>query len=273
MPAHRDSLRITDTYRKRLVALRDHAAGVARDAWAQLDPEALDATHAEWVAATATTTEAIQHAGLQLTAGYLAAFLTSEMRRPTTPPPINPARYAGRARDGRPLTDTLAATLIAVKTALTDGTPVTDALAAGATRATRLVSSEAIAAPRAALADEIHADPRISGWRRVTAGGCGACLAAASETHGDDEPLPVHDGCRCTAEPVVAGTPDHFPRPTGRQLLDHMTVDEQDALLGAEKAQLLRSGAIDLSDLISRSPMVAIDDQITETPLKDLTGQ
>jgi hypothetical protein len=83
MPAHRDSLRITDAYRQRLIALRDHAAHVARGAWRQIHPEDLDATHAAWVATTATTTEAIQHAGLQLTAGYLAAFLTSELRRRT----------------------------------------------------------------------------------------------------------------------------------------------------------------------------------------------
>jgi hypothetical protein len=272
MPAHRDSLRITDTYRQRLLALRDHAASVARGAWSRLDPEDLDATHAAWVATTATTTEAIQHAGLQLTAGYLAAFLTSELQRRTAPPAIDPARYAGRSRDGRPLADTLGGTLISVKAALADGTPVSEALAASGVRATRLVSSETIAAPRAALSDEIHADSRIRGWRRVTSGGCGACLAAASETHGDDEPLPVHDGCRCTAEPIVADTPDRYPRPTGRQLLDRRTDEEQDALLGADKAQLLRTGEIDLHELLSHSPMTAIDDQITETPLKDLRG-
>jgi hypothetical protein len=273
MPARRDSLRITDTYRHRLIALRDHAATVARRAWTQLDPEDLDATHSAWVATTATTTEAIQHAGLQLTAGYLAAYLTSELQDRVSPPALDPARYAGRSRDGRPLTETLGATLISVKAALADGTPISDALAAGAGRATRLVGSETIAAPRAALSDEIRADSRIRGWRRVTAGGCGACLAASSETHGDDEPLPVHDGCRCTAEPIVADEPDRYPRPTGRELLDRMSADEQDALLGAEKAQLLRSGAIDLHDLLSHSPMAAIDDQITETPLKDLRGQ
>jgi hypothetical protein len=66
---------------------------------------------------------------------------------------------------------------------------------------------------RAALGDGIRTDERIVGWHRVTAGGCGACLAAATRTYATHEPLRVHDGCRCGAEPVVA-TSRPRPRPT-----------------------------------------------------------
>jgi hypothetical protein len=127
-------------------------------------------------------------------------------------------------------------------------------------------------AARAATSDGIRADERLIGWRRVTSGGCGACLAAATGAiHADRTALPVHDHCRCTTEPVVRDVPDTVTRPTGADMVAGMTTAQQDAALGTETAALLRAGQITLPDLIATSPMVAIADQITQAPIKALT--
>ena len=270
MPAERRSLEITDAYRARLVQLRDQATQLAAARW-ELAPEDLDASHSRWLELAATALRATQQAGVRLTAAYAAAFLASELRQPSAPPAIDATRYAGMSRDGRLLEDALAPSLYTVKAAIADGQSFEEASALGRSRALRAVASDAIAAPRAALADVVREDGRIVGWRRVTSGGCGACLAAATGAiHADDEALAVHDNCRCSMEPVVKGVPDRATRPTGRELFDGMSSEDQDRLLGAEKAELVRSGEAPLEALIDSSPMATVPDQLTEAPLEAL---
>lgn len=66
---------------------------------------------------------------------------------------------------------------------------------------------------------------------------------------------------------------DPHPRATGKELFEALTKPEQDALLGAEKADLIRSGKAELADFVMRqeSPAPKEDDFITEKPLKDVT--
>jgi hypothetical protein len=210
---------------------------------------------------------------VRLTGAYLTAFLRSELGRPVTGPAIDPGAYVGSSRTGKPLDVAITDTVITVKKAIAAGHPPNDAFDVGRAQAERLAITETMDTARAALSDSIHSDPRIVGWHRVTAGGCGACLAAATRTYRDHEPLRVHDNCRCGAEPIVADVPDRFPRPTGHDIFDGMTVAQQNAALGAPTAQLVRSGKVPLHDLIAVSPMEAIPDQITQAPLKALQDQ
>ncbi|MCK9250358.1 MAG: hypothetical protein M0P31_15465 [Solirubrobacteraceae bacterium] len=114
------------------------------------------------------------------------------------------------------------------------------------------------------------------GWvRKAEATACGACLALAD---GRVRPpsmrsFPKHTRCRCIAVPVG---PDGERPPTGREVFDGLTVEEQNALFdhrgGAAKAELLRNGDLELSDLVKFSEDRArgiTDYEIGEASLSD----
>lgn len=272
MPAHARSLRITDTYRLHLKHLRARGVNYAREQWATLDPQDLDGSHAAWVQKVALTLTELQRAGARLSLAYLTAYLRSETGKGFVAPPVDLSAHVGKARTGKPLAEALVPSLFTVKGAIGAGAAVDAALKLGLDRAARVTGEETIAPARATLQDGIREDGRIIGWRRVTGGGCGACIAAATGAiQADDELLEVHDHCQCTKEPVVADVPDDTHRPTGPAMFRAMPVHEQDAVLGPEKAGLLRTGAIGFKDLIQHDPMSAIPDGITEAPLSALT--
>jgi hypothetical protein len=269
MPAHERSLQITDRYRERLSALRAQAVTLTKDGWRTLDPAELDRAHAAWVQRTAVLLTELQRGGIRLSLAYLTAYLRSETGRITTPP--LPTVQAGVARSGVSLEEALVPSLFTVKKAIGEGQAISAALALGLDRASRLATDETAAAARDTLAEGIREDGRIIGWRRVSGGGCGACDAAATGAiQADDETLEVHPFCSCSKEPVVAGVPDAVQRPTGEEMFHAKTEAQQDAMLGKDKADLIRSGDIDFHDLIQHDPMVAVPDGITEAPLQAL---
>jgi hypothetical protein len=59
-------------------------------------------------------------------------------------------------------------------------------------------------------------------------------------------------------------------RPTGQELFDSLSKDEQDELLGPEKAEMVRRGEIELSDLVQRENLEHGDHYIVPKPLEDL---
>lgn len=269
MPASPRSLRLTDVYRDRLVQLRDRVDQAARQQWGAVTIADLEAAAARWTRDVATLVETAQRAGVRLTSAYLAAYLASELARPPAVPAV--PDHAGAAEDGRALADALGVAVIGTRVALKAGHDPAVALEHGISRGARLAAGAVMFAPRAALTEAIRADDRIVGWRRVTGGGCGACLAAATGAiHADSEALPVHDNCRCTTEPVVRGVRERAARPTGRDLFAGMSPSDQERLLGPEKAELIRAGEARLDDLIARSPMATVADRITEAPLSAL---
>lgn len=271
MPANARSLLVTDGYRRRRAVLRDQAVTVATNNWRRIDPRNLDRSHAAWVTRTAPLLADLQRIGARLSAAYLTAYLSSEMGRRTSAARVDLAARVGRARDGRAIDETLVPTLYTVKGAIGEGLEMAAALSQGLSRAVGVVGEEAVAPARGALSDGMVADDRIVGWRRVTSGGCGACLALADGAiHADDDFIEVHDNCSCDSEPVVADVDDSAARPTGHEMFTALGKDDQDALLGEEKAQLIRTGEVALHDLVQREPMAVIPDGITERPLQDL---
>jgi len=86
----------------------------------------------------------------------------------------------------------------------------------------------------------------------------------------------VHRHDRCVAEPVIRGVRDRVDRPTGEQLWHRMTPIQQDTVFsnrgGHQKADLIRSGAVALPDLVTPSPLATMPDEITETPLAALAS-
>jgi len=269
MPRERRSIEITDTYRDRLRVLRARVDRAARAGWARITIDNLQADHDQWAAQIGAVVAAAQFAGVRLTSAYLAAYMASELQRPQEPPAVD-AGTVGAAPDGRPVDDLLASSLIGVRVALKDGAPPSVALDRGMARAARAVGESVMHAPREALAAQIRADDRIVGWHRVTSGGCLACVASATRPYGDSEPLDVHPGCNCSAEPVIRDVPQTVPRATGADVFDALAPAEQDARYGPA-AELVRSGQVPLRDMVDRSPMATQADQITQAPVSALT--
>lgn len=139
-------------------------------------------------------------------------------------------------------------------------------------KATRTAADLTWLAARDTLQQAVIEHSEVVGYRRIASPlACGACLALATgRTLPPETAFLDHPHCRCTIEPVVKGAP-MVSRRTGRRLFEEMTEQEQDRQFGPEKAALLRSGDIELEDLVS-APKGHIGRRklITETPLRDL---
>lgn len=272
MPASPLSLRVTDAYRARLAALRLNALRRTGEGWREISIDLLERSYERWLETTTAALTVVQQQGARASDGYLAAFLTTELGVRAAPRGAAD-EYAGKSRDGRELAEALAPPLLTVKQRLAqDSDDAGAALRAGLARALRVVVLDTAWAPRQALTDLMASDDRVIGWRRVTSGNaCGACLGAATGAIRKTDSVPdAHAHCRCTAEPVIRGVREHVARPTGADLFASKTPLEQDQLLGADKAELVRSGVITLPDLVAVSPMATEPGHITEAPLAAL---
>lgn len=262
MPQSQRSLRLTDAYRRRLFSLRDQLQARAETTWPDLD--GIDA----WPAQMAQAVEVSQTAALRLTAAYLTSFATSETGKAQKPVAVEST--AGKGADGSPLAESMRSPLIGAFAALKEGKGEREALRIGLDRAKRQVGMDFDAAHRTGLMEAIHADDRFDGWNRALRGTCGACAASASGlTHALW--FPAHPGCQCVAEPRVTGTRDLFARATGLAIFHAKTQSEQDEMLGAETAARVRSGEIQLGDLVAHSELDSDQPNfITQRPLKDV---
>jgi hypothetical protein len=261
MPSNPQSLRLTALYRQRLLQSRQRVEQQAAARWPTI--EGLDGT--AWPAEMGRLVATAQAEAVRATAGYLAAFLRLETGAYATVT-IDSRQYAGASRDGRPLQEALRSPLIGTLGRLKRGDDPDDALAYGLNRATRMVSVDFDHAHRTAARETITADKRFAGFQRATAGTCGACMALS----GAGGPrFDVHPGCQCVPQPVVAGARDMFPLPSPLALFESKTKAEQNEALGQEAADKVRSGTIELSDLVATSAIATADDFITQAPVQD----
>lgn len=252
MPSQARSLRLTDAYRRRLFALREQVQGAAPGVFDS--PERL-----------AAMVEQAQKASLRLTSAYLTAFVASETGKPVRDISIDTRAYSGLTADGQPLAKGMRSPLIGYFTALKQGSSVEEARAIGIDRAQRQVGMNYDAAHRKALSDTIKADERFVGGQRAVRGTCGACAAFSGTPH-----MAVHPGCQCVEMPVVAGVKSTIALPTGTELFNAKTPEEQDAMVGPEVAERLRKGEIRMLDLVGESRLDSdAENFITQKPLED----
>lgn len=257
MPQNRRSLQLTDSYRVRLLWIGERAEALARHTWPSI--EELDAT--DWPERTAASLTIAQTQAVRISAGYLAAYARSEGARGTVPA-TDSKKYAGLARDGRPLAEALTSPIIGVRSALKEGRTPEQALRLGLVRATRTVGFEAVQAGRDALTDAIEADDRFTGFQRSVAGTCAACMALSGDPNAE-----VHPGCQCVSQPVVSGTRDRFPLPSGASLFAALSAPQKVAAVGAEAASLIEEGAADLKDFVGHSRLETdTPDYLTQKP-------
>lgn len=265
MPASQRSLRVTELYRQRVFGIRDRLERQAWDRWPTIDDD-----FDPWLAATAAATAGAQRDAIRATSGFLAAYLTSELGRRVQPPPLEADRYVGLARDGRPLTRSLNAPLIGLRAGLSAGLPAEEVLRAGLPRAVRQVGVDFDHSHRQALLDGMEADKRIEGWQRAVRGTCGACvgdIAIEVSVNLPSVPLLVHPYCQCVTVPVVTGTRNLVPLPTGQQLFERMSRQEQDDALGPGPAEQVRNGETSLADLVAESEIDTAQNFITQAPV------
>lgn len=269
MPANRRSITVTNTYRQRTAALRDQTARSAAAAYrSTVNLDDLEATHAAWATATERSVRVSQQTAGRLSNGYLAAYLASETGAVGG---AVAAPIATGAPSGKTVAEALAVALIAVRVALKGGDSFAQATSFAARRMQRDVGEMVMHSSRQTLTDAMAATPSVKGWRRVTSGGCGACLAATTdEVFAAAATIDVHPNCLCTAEPVITGIADRVRRPTGRDIFNGLTEQQQDELLGPDKARLIRSGDVPFDRLAGTSRMTAQPDALTERSLRDL---
>lgn len=250
MPRNRLSQSLTSAYKQRLDSFRVRLERSAVGGWPTLD----GLGGSDWVERTAGEVEQAQIGALRATAGYLTAFLSSELGYRVAGPTIESATYAGVGADGQGLIEGLQSPIIGIRAKLKEGVSPAKALAFGRDRAKRQVGMDFDAAHRKALIDTIDVDERFDGWRRVTTGTCGACLALSGRLEYGIT-FSVHPGCKCVSQPRVSGVPDLFPVPTGTELFDSKSEVEQDDALGPKAAALVRAGVIELQDLVEHEQL------------------
>jgi len=270
VPASERSFAVTDAYRERWESVKAAAQSLARSNWARLDPVDLDASYSAWQTTMVATVRAAQAQSVTASNAYLGAILVSELGEEVEAVRSPLSDYVGRSRDGRALADALAPPLITVKVAIGAGKGITTALREGQTRALRTIGLEVDHAARRSLQDALIGDPRVEGYVRAVRGTCGACLAVAGRSFDAQVHFPVHPGCACIAEPLIAGVFNRFPRPTGPELFAAMDESEQDEAVGPAAAELIRSGAISLEDLAGTSPQKTTEPFITQRPVSAL---
>lgn len=246
MPAHQQSLRLTELYRRRLVENAARAQALAAEFWPQIGQ--LDESN--WPAQAAEILARAQRNAVRLSAGYLTAYVGSELgkRQRLVAIPVEP--FVGVSRDGRPLTEALRSPIIGVLGALKAGKSSSEALNLGLVRAKRMVGFEAVQTGRDALLDAIGEDARTDGHARSVSGTCAACMALSGTSGPKFE---VHPGCECIPVPTVSGVTDRFPLPSGASLFAALTKPEQEKAIGPEAAALVRDGDADLKDFVSHS--------------------
>ena len=271
MPANPRSLRITDLYGRRLKAASIQLVRQVQARW-RLTGD-FDADYAAWLAFAIPATTAAQRFGVQLTAGYIAAFESSERSRPVPPPALNAESVVGRSRDGRPLREAWTSPPIKAKLAVREGKSTPEASRIAYDAASRLVRFDTDEAARIVMSEHLRRNEGIIGYRRVSQGEttCGGCLAAEDgEVLSPVEDFASHPGCDCVAEPVYGDVDDLFRHPTGQQRYNQLSPEEKVEAVGAEAAQLIDSDEIRLAQLEGRFETARGQDFLVERPVKDV---
>ncbi len=201
MPAKTASLRITETYRGRLVAIRKQAQTLAKQTWAKIPSDSLDNYQPSVLGLQIAE---LQRGAARLGAAYVSAFVASELGEAPVPP-VAVASQTGEAFGGRALGRALLGPMLGVKQAIGQGKDPAQALAEGGRELVKVVGLATDQAGREAQRVAMDLSPNIDDWRRAVKGTCDACLSATAEGTfvPAGEPLEIHPNCECVAEPNV----------------------------------------------------------------------
>lgn len=270
MAANPRSLQLTDRFSRQLAIVAGRVGDLASSRW-RLAPDDFDGSYSSWLDVVVPAAVQAQRQNVRLTVGYVNAFLLSETGSRVRLPQVDPNEFVGRSRDGRDLRDAWGSPPIKAKVAIGDGKGVGEASVIAQGAALKQVNVDVYHAARGPLAALTSAVSQFQGYTRVTGGAaCGACLGAADGTvFSSDEVFEIHANCDCVAEPVVEGVTDTVRRPSGQEIFNDLSESEQNARLGEQTAEAVRSGVVTVGDLVGRSPMNSEPDWLTQKPLSE----
>lgn len=292
MPATEQALRLEQMYGTQLGDLWRRIVAIVQAQYAQIDPERLAESFRAFIPQAAEVIALGQQQAQALAAAFIAQYVETETGRAFRSAPTS-NEIPGTTRDGADIRTALSGSIAAVWFSLQTGMDITLALERGrhiVSRTTGLTVSDAAEreqthqaeqAPAVRLTGTVRSVPigpapsnqsLLKGWTWVTVGHtCAACL---SQQDGSvrrwDQRGRRHPGCDCVRSPVVVGVPDAVKRPTGQDIFDSMTPEQQAAVFasaGDEKAKAIRSGDATLADFTHRDT-VAAGPIITEQSLE-----
>lgn len=244
MPANPASLVLTSRYHERVDRLARSTGKAVAGRFAAVDRENLSESLQAFVVDAISMLAAAQGAAKGLSAGYFAALSALETGRVQQ---TAGADVVGHATDGRELGPVMGVVPARVYVALKQGKSIDQALSYGRFGAEHRARTEVMDAARSEL-DAHMADAPVKGWRWRSKGTCGACLALDDGAVREGL-METHPGCQCVPEPAFE-VPETVEPETGHERFLNLPVSEQDALLGVDLAQGIRSGAIAWGDLV-----------------------
>jgi hypothetical protein len=156
----------------------------------------LDRTYPAWATAVAALVAKHRVTSTNLAAAYLRAFRAAAGVGGT-------ARVVLAEPVPAPQLDTVlkVTAVYSAKKATARGVSADQAMAAAFARSSGAISRLVLGGGRDTITSTLDADPRATGWERVTSGNpCRFCADLAG--HPSSTSFQAHDGCGCSAEPV-----------------------------------------------------------------------
>lgn len=268
MPAERASLALTDRFHRNIDGL---ALQTADQIGARFNPspdEDLKVYFGEFIPLAATLVGGGQSAAATVAGGFFRGLSELELGKPRLAEEL--PDNAGATADGRSLEEALGATRARTLLGLSRGWQLDQARSYARASFIRFARTEIVDAAGIELMHQLQNVDRVRGWRWRSRGTCGGCLALDDGSiRSASTPLERHPNCRCLPEPVFK-VKERVARVTGRQRFDGLPEKEQNALMGAEKAQLLRMGLIEWDHLVHREHHREWNDSLTERSLRQL---
>lgn len=248
----------------RLAALDRWLAGRAQGYWAQLQPDALQASFvSDVLPALVPDVIAAQMTAAQIGAQSVAAadpgaaepdtaFLdqvglsaTDYAALGVTP---DPGAFAGFAGDGRLLGQSLSSGLVQTYSNLQRGVDPSLALASGFDQLDETMTTAVQDSARTASGTAIASSAQWTGYIRVVEpGACDRCVILAGKFYRWSKGFLRHPNCRCINSPISG---ENVPPQDPNELFDNMTPAEQDRGFTANGAQAIRDGA-DISQVVN----------------------
>lgn len=266
MPPNAQAVEVTARFRRQLLSLRDAVARSIAQRLGDIDFDggrrSIDGALAEWERNASLLVGLAQQQSARLADIYVSGFMSTADLVPEVD--VDVAAHVGRDLAGESLTSALHSAPVALLWRLGRGDGRSAALASGMDRAIRVSRGAVMTSARSVIAERVEREPRISGWRRVTASKpCGACLARSGVLMTSAVVFETHDRCGCHAEPVLRDVPERVQRPTGQQRWDAMSPAERAELLHGAGGATKAAAVTDVNQLVAH-----VHGQMVEAPLR-----
>ena len=276
MPATRQAFAVEGQYARELRAIRSSIGLAIAQLTLTLDQDNLAAAIEEFAPTAAALVAAGQLQAQEAAVSFVAGYLEAEGVAAPAPQPID-TTITGTNSAGSPLQSVIGRSLAnGVFTMLRSGHTPDEAVRTAAQAVARLAASEVTVAADREVAHQGQGDDRISGWLWVLTGSenCAACLSRGDgRIRSMDEPFPRHPGCDCVRSVRLTDDPRTVEHPTGTQLFRAMSPEQQVRQFhtaGEEKAELVRSGQLSLTDLVTVERHSNWRSIVTEKPLVEV---